>query len=350
MLERLAPERHDTLENVPEPSEHPHLFGHGEAANKLAAAYRAGRLHHAIVIAGPAGIGKATLAFRLAYHLFSYPDAAAAPEQLVQPDPASGVFRMIAQNAHSALLHLTRPANDRTKGFRSVLTVDEIRRVGRFLSLTAHDGGWRVVIVDPADDMNNAASNALLKSLEEPPARTLFVLIAHSLGRLLPTIRSRCQIVRLKPLDDDALWAVLGAMGQAVPEGEAERARLATAAAGSARNALLLTEYGGLEIAGAIGATVTAARFDVAEAHRIADAVSGRDQGIQFGLFNQEVLERIAARASELATAGEAGAATRFSELWREVSSAVSETEIYNLDKKQHVVGTLLRLHDAMRA
>ena len=156
IFERIAPERHDTLDNVPEPSEHPYLFGHHEAADMLAAAYRGGRLHHAVVLAGPAGIGKATLAFRLACHVLANPDPAAAAARLAPPDPASQVFRLIAQDAHPSLLHLTRPPNERTKGFKTVLTVDEIRRVSRFLSMTAHDGGYRIVIVDPADDMNNA--------------------------------------------------------------------------------------------------------------------------------------------------------------------------------------------------
>ncbi len=110
------------------------------------------------------------------------------------------------------MLHLTRPANEKTKGFKTVVTVDEIRRVNRFLSMTSHDGGYRVVIVDPADDMNVNAANALLKNLEEPPSRTVFILISHSPGGLLPTIRSRCQMVRLSPLGNDDLIAALSAV------------------------------------------------------------------------------------------------------------------------------------------
>ena len=138
-------------------------------------------------------------------------------------DPASSLYRQVASGAHPSLLHLTRPFDEKNKKFKTALTVDEIRRVGRFLSLTAHDGGYRIVIVDPADDMNTNAANALLKNLEEPPSRTLFVLVAHSLGRLLPTIRSRCQIVRLQPLGDADLLAALAAIGKAPEPGPAGR-------------------------------------------------------------------------------------------------------------------------------
>src|SRR5690606_28014279 len=138
--------------------------------------------------------------FHLAQHLLANPVAEAAPALFSPRNPASPLFRQIAQGSHPGVLHLTRPMNDKTKAFKSVVTVDEVRKVNRFLSMTSHDGGYRVVIVDPADDMNVNAANALLKTLEEPPPRTLFVLISHSLGSLLPTIRSRCQIIKLKPL------------------------------------------------------------------------------------------------------------------------------------------------------
>ncbi|MGQ3113885.1 MAG: DNA polymerase III subunit delta', partial [Brevundimonas sp.] len=110
-----------------------------------------------------------------------------------------------------------------------------IRKINRFLSMTAHDGAYRIAIVDPADDMNTNAANALLKNLEEPPPRTLFILIAHSLGSLLPTIRSRCQTIKFKPLEPAALLQVLDASQTTVPEDEAGRAALAARAGGSVR-------------------------------------------------------------------------------------------------------------------
>lgn len=349
MFERIAPVQHDTLDGVPEPAENPRLMGHQAAATMLAQAYRGGRLPHALIFAGPPGIGKATLAFHLAHHLLKYPRREEAPEHLAAPDPSSSLFRQIASEAHPSVLHLTRPANDRSKGYKTVVTVDEIRRVGQFLSLTSHDGGYRVVIVDPADDMNSNAANALLKNLEEPPARTLFILIVHAPGSILPTIRSRCQVVRLAPLEEDELLSVLHGIETGVPHEPAVRAALAQRAGGSARAAILLTQYGGLEIAQALDALARTSKLDMAEAHRLAEAVAGRDQAIQFDIFNQRVMEILSDQAREAALSGDMSRAKSLSDAWHEAARAISETETYNLDKKQHALGMILRLNSAMR-
>ncbi len=345
IFERLAPVQHDTIDGVPEPSENPHLIGHGQVGAQLASAFRAGRLPHALLFTGPSGIGKTTLAFRLAFHLLSFPRHAEAPDELIPADPASPLFRSIAQGAHPGVLYLTRPANERTKGFKTVITVDEIRRLSRFLSMTAHDGGYRIVIVDPADDLNISAANALLKSLEEPPPRTVFVLVAHSPGALLPTIRSRCQIVRLQPLREEETLGVLRALGLAIPPSPEAQAALASRAGGSVRSAILLTEYGGLEIASAVDAVLDGSPFDLAAAAKIADAVTGREQAMQFELFNAHVLDAIAQRATDAARAGDAAAADRLAALWSDTRRALDETDTFNLDKRQHVLGTLMRTH-----
>ena len=349
IFERIAPEQHDTLDGVPEPSETPRLVGHAQAANMLTAAYRSGKLPHALIFAGPVGIGKATLAFHLAHHLLKHPAFEQAPESLAVPDPASSLFRQIAPGAHPSVLHLTRPANDKTKSFKTVVTVDEIRKVSRFLSLTSHDGSYRVVIVDPADDMNTNAANALLKNLEEPPARTLFILIVHAPGSLLPTIRSRCQVVRLTPLGADDLMAVLETAEPPPPVDPAARAALAERAGGSARGAILLTQYGGLEIAETLDALVAARKSDVGGAFRLAEAVAGRDQAIQFDIFNRRALDLLSAGASEAALAGDLKRAKTLSDTWHEALNAISETDTYNLDKKQHALTMIERLNSAMR-
>ena len=349
IFERIAPEQHDTLDGVPEPAETPRLIGHASAAGMLAGAYRAGKLPHALIFAGPHGIGKATLAFHLAHHLLKNPDFKVAPDTLVVPDPASSLSRQIATGAHPSVLHLTRPANDKTKSFKTVLTVDEIRKVSRFLSMTSHDGSYRIVIVDPADDMNTNAANALLKNLEEPPARTLFILIVHAPGSLLPTIRSRCQMVRLAPLAADELMAVLENVEPPPPDDPAARAALAERAGGSVRNAILLTQYGGLEIAGVLDTLVAARKPDIAGAHRLAEAVAGRDQAIQFDIFNRRALDLLSAAASEAALAGDLARAKTLSEAWHEALNTISEAETYNLDKKQHALTMIDRLNSVMR-
>ena len=349
MFERIAPEQHDTLDGIPEPSENPRLYGHGQAASMLASAYRAGKLPHALLFAGPAGIGKATLAFRLAYHLLKFPVYRDAPVEIATPDSASPLFRQIAIGAHPSVLHLTRPANEKTKGFKTVVTVEEIRKVNRFLSMTSHDGGYRVVIVDPADDMNTNAANALLKNLEEPPSRTVFILVAHSPGGLLPTIRSRCQMVRLAPLPTEDLIAALGAFEPPPPTDAAAQQALAERAGGSVRMAILLTQYGGLEIAEATDRIARADSLDVVSAHRLADAVSGRDSAIQFDIFNRHALDLLADAASAAALNGDAGQAIRYSQGWQESRIAIEETDTYNLDRKQHALNMIVRLQDTFR-
>ncbi|MEW9837945.1 DNA polymerase III subunit delta' [Mesorhizobium marinum] len=349
MFERIATEQHDTLDGIPEPAENPRLFGHHEATSMLAGAYRAGKLPHALLFAGPLGVGKATLAFHFAYHLLSHPRHEDAPSDLAPPDPQSALFRQIAIGAHPSVLHLTRPANDKTKGFKTVVTVDEIRRVNRFLSMTSHDGGYRVVIVDPADDMNTNAANALLKNLEEPPTRTVFILIAHSPGGLLPTIRSRCQTIRLQPLGQRDLMSALSAFDIPPPADAAAQAVLAERSGGSVRMAVLLTQYGGLEIAEATDKVALAPSLDIASAYRVAEAVSGRDRSVQFDIFNRHVLDLFATAASAAAMEGDAGRADRCSRQWQDARVAIEETETYNLDRKQHALSMIARLQDTFR-
>lgn len=347
MFERLAPEQHDTLDEIPEPAENPRFVGHAQAAEHLVTAYRAGKLPHALILAGPQGIGKATLAFHFAHHLLRHGDSAVSPEALASPDPASSLFRQVASGAHPGVLHLTRPLNDKTKNFKSAVTVDEVRKVGRFLSMTAHDGGWRIVIVDPADDMNVNAANALLKSLEEPPGRTMFILVAHSLGALLPTIRSRCQTVRLQPLAREEVETVLDGFDLAFPTDPVSRSALLERAAGSPRNAVLLQQYGGVDIAEALeGAS---RQRDITAWHKIADAVAGRDQAIAFDLFNRHALDMLANAAVEAAGANALGQAKLLSDTWQEARDAISDAETYNLDKKQHALIMIERLNAAMR-
>lgn len=346
MFVRISPEQHDTLDGVPEPSENSSLFGHADAKQMLAQALGAGKLPHALIFAGPQGIGKATLAFHLANFLLGRP-AATAGDTIPKPDAQSSVFRQIASGAHPSVLHLTRPPNDRSKGFKTVLTVDEVRKVGRFVSLTAHDGGWRMVIVDSADDLNRNAANALLKNLEEPPAKTLFVLITHAPGRLLPTIRSRAQMIKFGPLSEADLQSALQAVGDS-DLGGPQLTALSAKAGGSVRNAILLSQYGGLEIAAAVDEVAASATYNAEQAHRLADAVSGRDRAIPFAMFNDRALDVLSQAASKAAVAGDRAGSDRLAAAWQEARLAVSETLEFNLDQKLHALTMIARLNAAL--
>jgi DNA polymerase-3 subunit delta' len=206
MAKRSAAEPNDS-DRVPgfdHPRETFALLGQDDALRRAARALRAGRPPSAWLITGAPGVGKATLAYRIARYLLAYGATDAGPEDLsVSPDhPAA---RQVASLAHPGLLVLKRALNPRTGKLMTVLSVNEVRRLGDFFGMTSGAGGWRVAIIDTADDMNDNAANALLKMLEEPPANAMLLLLSNMPGRLLPTIRSRCQRLDLRPLDEPVL-------------------------------------------------------------------------------------------------------------------------------------------------
>ncbi|MET0259003.1 MAG: AAA family ATPase, partial [Methylobacterium sp.] len=193
---------HDDLDDVSPPSATLRLRGRVVEWAELDGAFRSGRMHHAWLLQGPRGIGKASTAFAFARRVLgAQPLAETGDSAFEEADPT---VRQIAQGSHPNLLHLDRPPVDRGEGFRTQITVDEIRRLNQFFRATA-GGGWRVAIVDPADDLNRSAANALLKTLEEPPERSIFLIVNHMPGRLLPTIRSRCRVLRFAPLADQVV-------------------------------------------------------------------------------------------------------------------------------------------------
>src|SRR5689334_15083084 len=187
---------------VPHPRETTALFGHHDAEQTLLTAYRGGRIPHAWLISGPQGIGKATLAYRMARFVLAHRDPASSQVQSAETldlDADHPVSRQVASESHGGLLSIRRTPND--KGvMRTVITVDDVRETVGFYGSTAAVDGWRVCIVDTVDELNTNAANALLKVLEEPPQRSLFLLITHAQARVLPTIQSRCRKLMLRPL------------------------------------------------------------------------------------------------------------------------------------------------------
>ncbi|MYE00223.1 MAG: DNA polymerase III subunit delta' [Alphaproteobacteria bacterium] len=238
-----------TAGELPEPRKREGLAGHLAAARMLAADFAAGRLHHAWIFAGPRGIGKATLAFRFARYTlagqagFLLEEPASAPLHLPADDP---VFRRVSSGGH-ADLRVVEPA-----GARGEIRVDAIRDAFRFLRLTPGEAAWRVLIVDGADSMNVNAQNAALKLLEEPPPNVLILLVAHRPSLLLATVRSRCRLLRLTPLDRPEFDEVLRDIA---PELDDEAcARLFAVAGGSPGTALELEQLGGRALKEAVDA------------------------------------------------------------------------------------------------
>src|SRR6201988_2593111 len=226
---------------VTHPRETSELFGHREAEMALLAAYRSGRIPHAWLIGGAQGIGKATLAYRMARFVLTHrhPHSPAVQRaQTLAVDPNDPVTRQVAANAHGGLLVLERGLNDRGV-MRTVITVDETRETISFFGSTAAVDGWRVCIVDTVDELNPNAANALLKILEEPPQRSLFLLASHSPARALPTILSRSRKLPLRPLaTDDVIRAASRAADIAADDPALEEA--AEAAEGSVARAVTL--------------------------------------------------------------------------------------------------------------
>jgi DNA polymerase-3 subunit delta' len=342
------------------------LIGHEAAEKSFLNALEAGRMPHAWLITGPKGVGKATLAFRMARALLSTPatkqDAgglfgeAPTPDVTLEMEPGHPIFRRLAELAHSDFRLLRRSLNDKGK-LRSEIVIEDVRAAIDFLRMTPAEGDWRVLIVDAADDLNRNAANALLKILEEPRPRTVLILVSHAPGRLLPTIRSRCRRLTLAPLPEAVMAAELKTRAPAL-EGD-DLALVAALAEGSLGHALTLVETEAIgmfhEIAGLL---VQWPRADTAALHKLADRLSGRGTEQAFEQA-AELLEWIGARflrnaalgtftkAGNVAPerfAGEAeltrkwlGAAglDRWLELWEKVERLFARVLSVNLDRRQ---------------
>jgi DNA polymerase-3 subunit delta' len=321
------------------PAQAMELVGHAPQAAVLAEAVAGGRLHHAWLISGPEGVGKATLGLRFLRWLLAGRPAGPAPLHVPEGDP---VFRRIAAGAHPDLRVLAPEAGE--KGVKRIIRVEDARALPRFLSLTPAEGGWRGVLVDEAEAMNAEAQNALLKTLEEPPARAVLVLTSHAPDRLLPTIRSRCRRLELFPLPEAEVAALLARL---LPDtGAADRSRLATLADGAPGRALRLADGDGLSAAEDV-ARVLGAPLPAAERHALADRLAAKRDGSAFVLF-VALLRRRVARGVAAAARGEGAepwvAARPLAEwagLWDTLGRIAAETEALNLDRKQAVLTSL---------
>lgn len=332
----------DRLLGAPHPRERFDLFGHADTESGLLAAWQANRLPHAILLGGPQGIGKATLAYRLARFVLSG-GVNAKDFSLAQDHP---VARQVAALSHPDLLVLRRVKEEDKKTISQVIRVEDTRRITSFFGSTSAYGGWRVCVVDAVEDMNAASANAILKLLEEPPARSLFLLVSHAPGRLLPTIRSRCRRISMKALTAGEVAQALASLAGDLPElDQSQFARAAEASQGSVGRALslLLGGEGGLEILHATREIL--ARLPDVESGAIA-SLGEKLRGDNLGIFAEAVEDWLA----EAATAGgPPERLARFAEAWDKVRRATATAEIYNLDRKPLVFQVFTMLSEAAR-
>jgi len=291
----------DRIAGAPHPRETQTLYGQSKAEADFLDAFSAGRLHSGWLITGPRGVGKATLAWKIATFLLAGQDGGLFGDPTLAIDPDHPDARLIQAGAHPRLALIRRPWDDKTKKLKSEITVDAVRNLKSFFQMSAADGGRRVVIVDAADELNRNAANAILKELEEPPANATILLIAHQPSRLLPTIRSRCRELRCGRLNVDDLQRALDQAGH--PSAQSES--LATLAGGSAGDAIRLLNHDGLPLyAELIKVLDGLPRIERPAALRIADACAGRGAEMRFGL----TLDLIDLFLSRAARAGLMGA------------------------------------------
>src|SRR5579863_8209307 len=338
----------DDIDQAPHPRATTVLFGQAPAELALLAAYRSGRVPHAFLIAGPQGIGKATLAYRLARFVFAHPDPAApevAAAMSLFVDAKDPVARRIAAQAQPDLLVIERTLND--KGvLHKQIAVDDIRKTVAFFGSTAGEGGWRIAIVDAVDELNRAGANALLKILEEPPERALLLLVSHSAARVPATLRSRCRILTLRPLDEaDVAAALAAATGS--PADDPDLAAAAAAADGSVARALAFLDEGALALRQhALGLLDRLPALDPKALHALGEALAGTDPEPLAAFIDtvntwlsqrvyreQNVLERV----HRLADASES------------IKAAARDAETYNLERKPLVFSVFGLLAEATR-
>ena len=347
------------------------LFGHESAEKTMLAAHESGRLHHAWLLAGPRGIGKATLAWRFARFLLCGQQqgglfGGGGAEGLDVSADAPG-RSLVDARSHPDLFHLRRSLNPDTGRMRAEIAVDDVRDLGGFMHMTPAMGKWRVAIVDAADEMNRNSANAVLKVLEEPPPNAVLLIVAHAPGRLLPTIRSRCRRLALQPLSDEIVVRLLGEHAPDVKEGE--RAVLARLAEGSIGRALELAGSGSLDLyTEMVSVLATLPDLDMPRLHGFAERFARRGEeanaawrslnylfdGWMKGLARHAATGGngapvVPAEAGLQARLAAAASLDRWDVAWEKAAELLSGADRVNLDRKQTVLGSFLALQAAMR-
>lgn len=324
--EKAAPET-DKEPQAPHPRETYTFVGHDEQEQALADVLKSGRMHHAWLITGTKGLGKATLAYRFARAALG---ARPTGPRALDVDPEDPVARRIAALSHPDLFVLRRGLNDRGRPRREI-AVDDARELGHFFSLAPSEGGMRVAVIDAVDDLNTNSANAILKTLEEPPARSVLLLVCHAPGAILPTIRSRCRRLALRPLSDAQVAGALGEKDDA----------LVALAKGRPGRAIALK---------AQGLDAGAARLDRAQAAILRGDAGPALTGL-YDLLSGEPFERLAgvlelAEEWTRAAAVEQGGGEHWAEAWSALETLRGEAEGLDMDPRHalaRAVGVLDR-------
>jgi len=364
MSEDEAPPEPDAVEGAPHPRLTPALFGQAKAEAAFLEAFNTGRMHHAWLISGPKGVGKATLAWQIARFLLTQEgDSLFGAPQDMATDPNNPVIHRMAALAEPRLMLCRRPYDPKTKRLRTAITIDEVRKLKGFFNLSATDGGWRVAIVDAADELNISAANGLLKILEEPPEKVVLLLVAHQPSKLLPTIRSRCRALRCETLDEEDMGKALAQVGQA----DSMSPALASLSGGSPGQAIRMLSDNGVQLYGQIiGLLSSAPGLDRSLILALADKCAARGNESTYAMMLDLItlaLVRLArhgagmpmveAAEGELALAAKLASNDFQARIWanlqQEISAKTSHARAVNLDPAQVILDTFLQIDSAAR-
>ena len=330
-----VPEREpDQLAGVPLPEFQRTLVGHVAAQQAMRARLDAGRLPGGVLIHGPQGIGKATFAFDIAREIFAR-TGDESPEHIAE---------QVAAGAYPNLRVLRKAPRDTGKGFYTVIRVEEVRDLVERLHKTRGRAGHRIALIDAIDDCNASSANALLKILEEPPADSLFLLVSHRPGSLLPTIKSRCFQLALRPLSDGDLRQVLE---RNRPDADPVALDRAVGLAGGRPRrgfeALLMGDEGLL--AGLKTWLADPARQRPAAHLTMAEALGAARDSAELRFARDMLFAWLADEAKQAAIAGGRRRLASAHELWEKAQLSFADADEYNLDMRQ----TLVAIFDAIR-
>lgn len=331
----------------PRPRDTHSLVGHLAAEESFAAAADAGRLHHAWLIGGQEGIGKATFAFRAARYLLAPPSERTGVGLGI--DPTGRAARQVAAGSHPNLMtvDLEAAAQDVDRPPAKTIPIRTVRRALTFFGSTAADGGHRVCIVDAIEDLSLPGVNALLKTVEEPPVRATVLIVAHAPHRVLPTIRSRCRKLALAPLATGDVERIVGGLGLPAMPGQVERA--ASQSEGSVRRALALLDPDRMGLLDDVTALLSALPdAPMTRVLALAERLGDRRQEGGFELALDTVLQWASGRVRALAASGPRRLAP-LAELCEKIADAAAEVETYNLDRRPFVVSMFGDLAEAVR-
>ena len=342
-----------TEDDIQEPL-HPRLtsqlVGQSAAEKHLLDAYLSGKMHHAWILGGPPGIGKATLAYRLAKFVLANPDPQSmlVPPESLEVNPDDPVTRRVVAQGHADLLAVTPAWDQRNKRYKTEIGVTEARRASEFFARTAGEGGWRVCIVDPAGSMNASAANALLKILEEPPEKALFLLVADVPGRLLRTIRSRCVRLDLKPLEEGDIQTVLASLQERDNQLDlASASSITQFADGSVGRALQIIQEGGFKsFEMFLNLAQKLPSLDRKAALRLAQQLSGRGNASEFLQFCDLLLAWMSQQISDAARGRGDGKPhvqnpAAWAEAHEEINRSLRRANALNLDRQNTILNIL---------